>query len=746
MTGPYLRLLAIGWASRNHPWTRATSAVIGATFATMAVLGAAATELVQAREDGRIHARSPRIAAKPLPGGSSLSAGQVAVETVTYPLAGDTLTRVLVAAGGGKADVPPGLVRLPRPGEAFVSPALGLLVASGQGDPSVPLLKPSGSIRSEGLRTPDELLAYQGVALRDMASPRLVRSYGLVDEASSTGLSRHAGNTLLIFVLAPSLVLFTVAARAFARAREPQLRALRLVGASPRALRSLAAGDVALTSVVGGVIGAVTFNLLRRTIDRVPLIDHALFAADSRPSLTTHLTVVGLLPLFGGVMALLTTGRAAAPVVGLRPSLVSVKPHKAALIPLLLGTALLVTLTLRPALLSAGFLTTLLWTLAVLGVIAGLPMAMAGLVHTAASASAGVSTVAGMLGLRRLQRRPGGEARLSGALAAAIFVIGIGAAYSQFLPVPAEPQRLPSGALLVRVVGQSQTPLPATFRASALPGTQLSLPFTTLSSEEGKGSLPAVVVTCRQLDRLFGQSAPCPKVPTAVISEDAEPVPDALGGRLRIVGSATRQSLKISEEPLVIPATREAQIAGHILVPRNSLDRPRDLSASAYLATVSDMSAILRLRNHLARTAPSVIVTYPTDFEVVASSNQRAAAWLVLCVVASSLLLLSAFAIAAVDASESGQQSRASLHVVAATRSQIVRAHLYATTLPPLLATALGSALAVFAGRLLASSRGFAMPWDAFTWSTLGGLACSLLAGLVTKPPRRSADDFHSLR
>ena len=87
---------------------------------------------------------------------------------------GQPLVRVLVAPLKSGAPVPPGIPRLPGPGQAFVSPALAALLAGAPSDELGGRFGTVvGTIGNEALRSPQELVAVVGstqAALQDLSA------------------------------------------------------------------------------------------------------------------------------------------------------------------------------------------------------------------------------------------------------------------------------------------------------------------------------------------------------------------------------------------------------------------------------------------------------------------------------------------------------------------------------------------------------------------------------------------------
>ena len=79
---------------------------------------------------------------------------------------GRPLARVDVAAVGDGGPIPPGLERLPEPGETFVSPALAELLAQRLGDAvGDRFVNVVGTIGDAGLQAPNELVVIHGMTV-----------------------------------------------------------------------------------------------------------------------------------------------------------------------------------------------------------------------------------------------------------------------------------------------------------------------------------------------------------------------------------------------------------------------------------------------------------------------------------------------------------------------------------------------------------------------------------------------------
>lgn len=216
---------------------------------------------------------------------------------------------------GPHAPTPPGVAKLPGPGEMVVSPALADLLKSPEGA----LLKPRldhrivGIIGDEGLSGPSEYVFYVGsdqLSDNDGGLAYRTGSFG----GSSTG--EGLGPVLLLLViiifvvlLLPIAVFIAAAVRFGSDNRDRRLAALRLVGADSRMARRIAAGEALLSAVLGVAVGLVLFGLGRQLVELVTLWDISVFASDVRPSLPLAALIVIAVPAAAVAVTLLALRR-----------------------------------------------------------------------------------------------------------------------------------------------------------------------------------------------------------------------------------------------------------------------------------------------------------------------------------------------------------------------------------------------------------------------------------------------------
>lgn len=237
------------------------------------------------------------------------------VDPVWWQLSADEfrdhqIGRVDVAATGPHGPVPPGLTRLPRPGEYFASPALAHYLTS---IPSAQLADRypghlAGTIGSAGLPSSDSLIIVIGrevSALSSNTHASEVNTISTTPPDQCNGACYDIGlndkSIDLIFgvvtaaILFPVLIFIGTATRLSAARREQRFAALRLVGATPRQIAVISTVESTLATAVGTAIGFALFFLCRPMMAAIPFTGTKFYTAD------LSLTVVDVLAVAIGV-------------------------------------------------------------------------------------------------------------------------------------------------------------------------------------------------------------------------------------------------------------------------------------------------------------------------------------------------------------------------------------------------------------------------------------------------------------
>lgn len=205
----------------------------------------------------------------------------------------------------GLVPVPPGLRGLPAEGQVAVSPALAELLSE---RPDAELADRFGrvvaTIGDAGLARPDELVVVAGVSAGQLGpidrtqlgvnrdermpgSPSAVTPVTGFDTSATDGtlqLYRSMALVAVVLVTVPALMLVGSAARLTAARREQRLAAIRLAGATPGAVRALAAAETALGATLGALVGVGLSLLVAPALHGVELAGGGWFVADLRMS------------------------------------------------------------------------------------------------------------------------------------------------------------------------------------------------------------------------------------------------------------------------------------------------------------------------------------------------------------------------------------------------------------------------------------------------------------------------------
>jgi len=187
---------------------------------------------------------------------------------------GTEMRRAYVAALGPRPPVPPGLGRLPGPGELAVSPAMRRLLASTPDDELDDRYPGSvtATIGAAGLAHPDDLVVLIGRTpeqLREVHSTSLHTVRGFGSQPSGYAFYIVIRVFLLVgavLLLVPVVVFIVMATRVAAAHREERLAALRLVGATRLQTATVAAVETGFAASAGSVLGWVGYEICRRIL------------------------------------------------------------------------------------------------------------------------------------------------------------------------------------------------------------------------------------------------------------------------------------------------------------------------------------------------------------------------------------------------------------------------------------------------------------------------------------------------
>ncbi|GAA3823770.1 ABC transporter permease [Streptomyces phyllanthi] len=194
------------------------------------------------------------------------------------------ITGRLLQAEGRDAPVPPGLTRLPGPGEIMVSPELAALLDTPEGRE---LLAPRfpyervGTISEAGLIGPKELAFYAGTDAFTGGEDFVTRVTSFGDTYPSEPWDDPVLLLLVVVMfvvlLTPVAIFVATAVRFGGERRDRRLAALRLVGADAAGTRRIAAGEAAAGALLGVLAGFAFFLAVRQLADDFTVVIETRF-------------------------------------------------------------------------------------------------------------------------------------------------------------------------------------------------------------------------------------------------------------------------------------------------------------------------------------------------------------------------------------------------------------------------------------------------------------------------------------
>lgn len=267
--------------------------VVGVAFASLVLLLAAGA-------DGALDARGDRITWRThwsQANSSTPEEGWLQVNWTNDYYLDHEISHVQVVQLAPQAPVPPGLSRIPVPGEVFISPALRKLIES---DPEVLGARygdvVAGTITDEGLGGPDELVAISGYTAEQVPSQGLFYRElpGGFQQSGITLFMRIVVILGVVVLLFPIALFIAAAARLNAQESDARLAAFRLAGADPRRVRWIVAWESVIAAVPGMLLGLGLFFAVRPLVAQVEFDGTTFFPTDFElgwPSLLVSLLV-----------------------------------------------------------------------------------------------------------------------------------------------------------------------------------------------------------------------------------------------------------------------------------------------------------------------------------------------------------------------------------------------------------------------------------------------------------------------
>jgi hypothetical protein len=260
--------------------------------------------------------------------------------------AGKALVRVHVAALGPRPPIPPGLDRLPAPGEVAVSPELRRLLAVTPADQLGNRFpgRVTTTIRPAGVRHPEHLVAVIGHTpqdLRQRGGADVVR--GIATETMDFyPIMRFALMAAAIMLLFPVMIFIIMATRISAARREQRLAAIRMVGATRMQTAVMAAAEAALGGVLGSVAGLLGYLALRPALVNVRYGEYqggSFYLADMVVPAHQIIAVMIFVPVLAVCVAVFALHQARITPLGISRSAPGRQPGAWRVLPVLVGVA-----------------------------------------------------------------------------------------------------------------------------------------------------------------------------------------------------------------------------------------------------------------------------------------------------------------------------------------------------------------------------------------------------------------------
>jgi hypothetical protein len=369
-----------------------------------------------------------------------------------------SIQRLDVAALGPNAPAPPGISRLPGPGEYYASPALSVLIRSAPRDELADRFpgRQIGVIGDKALTGPDDLVVFVGRRPSELQGrPFTILVDRIAAGAQTSVWTNHfryafaAGAVAFVF---PILILIGSATRLAAARREERYAALRLVGATNRQINVVASVDATVSALFGAVLGIGLFELVRPVLAEHSPTGARYFAYSVTPTAAEYLAMLIGVPLVSAVAALISLRRVRISPLGVSRRQTPPAPGIVRISLLVLGIALFVfgIATTTPESIGPATFPGLL--LVLVGLVVAGPWLTAQAARLTAAVAGGASP---LLAARRLADNPRAAFRSVSGLVLAVF---LGSMLAGLMPTINRTTATPNAQALSDVLIDTFTP------------------------------------------------------------------------------------------------------------------------------------------------------------------------------------------------------------------------------------------------------------------------------------------------
>jgi len=259
-----------------------------------------------------------------------------------------TIDVVDVAATGTHSPVPPGLSRLPGPGQFCASPALTKLLRSTPANELADRYPATqiGTIGPAALPAPNSLIMVIGYTPAQMSALPGASEVASINSSTThvAGANGWDSNKLQVILavgalalLFPVLIFIATATRLSAARREQRFAALRLVGATPRQVSVISAVESLVGGLGGVAVGFGVFFLLRPVLSNVDFTGEQFAHGDLSLNLIDILLVIIGVPVAAALAARIAMRRVQISPLGVARRVTPPMPRAYRLVPLLAG-------------------------------------------------------------------------------------------------------------------------------------------------------------------------------------------------------------------------------------------------------------------------------------------------------------------------------------------------------------------------------------------------------------------------
>ena len=354
-----------------------------------------------------------------------------AIASSTDYYEGRVITIMLVAATPDTSVRVPGSDVVPRPGQYLASPALAELIDSAPADQLGERYGEwVGALSNDAVEGPDSLVAVIGADQSQVLGrqgpgmpPQVVTE--LVGHDYASQVWRIVAAIGAIATLVPVLLLITIVTDLGAAQRAERFATLRLIGATPGQVARIAAAETAATTLLGALLGVVTYLALIPAAARIVINSSRFFPHDLLASPAVIAASVLGTTLGAAAVAWWRTRRAGIGPLGAGRERSERPPRLRSLLPLLTGLAGLTAVRVvsrgsEVSVTTIGLLLVGSFCLTMLGLLWAGPLLTS---WSARLARRGARSAAQVISLGRLAQHPRAAFRAVGGLVIAVYVV-----------------------------------------------------------------------------------------------------------------------------------------------------------------------------------------------------------------------------------------------------------------------------------------------------------------------------------